>query len=180
MLIEGPSMEACENAEQLVEALFVAKADKLETMVDVVVAIVDQQGAAGEGYRPAPVTNLMNNNSGDGGSLLEEQIGVPNGIVGFIIGRGGESIASMQARTGCKVQIQKENEMQPGKRDDAIEDLPSEMRRERERIYIYIHVSGDIMIKSVFLTFDLIYILYILSRSDTASNHSSSYNQGGY
>jgi len=117
MLIEGPSMEACENAEQLVEALFVAKADKLETMVDVVV--VDQQGgtaAMGEGYRPAPMANLMNNNSGDGGSLLEEQIGVPNGIVGFIIGRGGESIASMQARTGCKVQIQKENEMQPGKR----------------------------------------------------------------
>jgi far upstream element-binding protein len=51
---------------------------------------------------------------GGGGTAMEEQIGVPNGVVGFIIGRGGESIASMQSRTGCKVQIQKENEMNPG------------------------------------------------------------------
>ena len=42
---------------------------------------------------------------------LEEHIYCPNGIVGFIIGRGGESIASMQRRTGCAVQIQKEYEM---------------------------------------------------------------------
>jgi polyribonucleotide nucleotidyltransferase len=39
---------------------------------------------------------------------------VPNGVVGFIIGRGGETITSMQARTGAKVQIQKEHELQPG------------------------------------------------------------------
>jgi len=47
-------------------------------------------------------------------SMFEEEIGVPNGVVGFIIGRGGESITSMQARTGCKVQIQKEHDMAPG------------------------------------------------------------------
>lgn len=35
-------------------------------------------------------------------------------VVGFIIGRGGENITSMQAKTGCKVQIQKEHELQPG------------------------------------------------------------------
>lgn len=45
---------------------------------------------------------------------VEEKIGIPNGVVGFIIGRGGESIASMQRRTGCRVQIQKEHEMAPG------------------------------------------------------------------
>ena len=45
---------------------------------------------------------------------VEEKIGVPNGVVGFIIGRGGESITSMQRRTGCRVQIQKEHEMAPG------------------------------------------------------------------
>ena len=39
------------------------------------------------------------------GKMLEEKIGVLNGLVGFIIGRGGESISSMQARTGAKVQI---------------------------------------------------------------------------
>ena len=121
-------MEACENAEQLVEALFVNKADQIETMID-----EDQPSSAAsndangtlEGYRPAPVASLIHNPSGAmGGTLLEEQIGVPNGIVGFIIGRGGESIASMQARTGCKVQIQKENEMQPGK-DQGVEYTPT-------------------------------------------------------
>lgn len=45
-------------------------------------------------------------------TLLEEHIYCPNGIVGYIIGRGGEAITSMQRRTGCKVQIQKEFEMQ--------------------------------------------------------------------
>lgn len=35
-------------------------------------------------------------------------------MVGFIIGRGGETISSMQSRTGAKVQIQKEHELQPG------------------------------------------------------------------
>jgi far upstream element-binding protein len=42
-----------------------------------------------------------------GEEQVEEKIGVPNGIVGLIIGRGGESITSMQRRTGCRVQIQK-------------------------------------------------------------------------
>ena len=115
-------MEACENAEQLVEALFIAKADQVETMVDdappstvSAPTAVNGTGAVSDGYRPAPVASLIHNTGMVvGGTLLEEQIGVPNGIVGFIIGRGGESIASMQARTGCKVQIQKENEMQPG------------------------------------------------------------------
>jgi len=49
-----------------------------------------------------------------GGEQVEEKIGVPNGVVGFIIGRGGESITSMQRKTGCRVQIQKEHEMAPG------------------------------------------------------------------
>ena len=48
------------------------------------------------------------------GHGLEEEVLVPNGVVGFIIGRGGENISSMQAKTGCKVQIQKEHELQPG------------------------------------------------------------------
>jgi far upstream element-binding protein len=76
-------------------------------------------------YRPASVAMLIGQANmspedaialvqGGGGAGLEEQVGVPNGIVGFIIGRGGENIASMQARTGCKVQIQKEHELQPG------------------------------------------------------------------
>eukprot|EP00588_Corethron_pennatum_P013286 CAMPEP_0194271448 /NCGR_PEP_ID=MMETSP0169-20130528/5207_1 /TAXON_ID=218684 /ORGANISM="Corethron pennatum, Strain L29A3" /LENGTH=716 /DNA_ID=CAMNT_0039013787 /DNA_START=51 /DNA_END=2201 /DNA_ORIENTATION=- len=44
----------------------------------------------------------------------EEVIRIPNGIVGYVIGKGGESITNIQRRTGCRVQIQKEHEMAPG------------------------------------------------------------------
>jgi KH domain len=78
-------------------------------------------------YRPASVAQLIGQanmpyehriaqlqNDSLQTSQLEEVIGVPNGIVGYIIGRGGENIASMQAKTGVKVQIQKEHELVPG------------------------------------------------------------------
>ena len=68
-------------------------------------------------YRPATVAQLIAQNPNlleDGEDMLEEQIGVPNGVVGYLIGRGGETITSMQARSGCKIQIQKEHELQPG------------------------------------------------------------------
>lgn len=79
-------------------------------------------------YRPASVAQLigqanipMEQRMMDANAILvEETIGVPNGIVGFIIGRGGENIASMQAKTGCKVQIQKEHELQPGQTERVI------------------------------------------------------------
>jgi far upstream element-binding protein len=76
------------------------------------------------GYRPATVAQMISQNPGgfdptlidgaDSANLIEEIINVPNGVVGFLIGRGGETISSMQARSGCKVQIQKEHELQPG------------------------------------------------------------------
>ncbi len=83
-------------------------------------------------YRPATVAQMISGNPdvlGDYGkgagadgnaALIEESIKIPNGIVGFIIGRGGETISSMQARTGCKVQIQKEHELQPGQTERVI------------------------------------------------------------
>lgn len=51
---------------------------------------------------------------------FSEEIKVPNGMVGFVIGRGGETIASLQAQTMCKVQIQKEFDLQPGQTDRII------------------------------------------------------------
>jgi predicted RNA-binding protein YlqC (UPF0109 family) len=51
---------------------------------------------------------------------FNEEIKVPNGMVGFVIGRGGETIASLQAQTMCKVQIQKEFDLQPGQTDRII------------------------------------------------------------
>jgi transcription antitermination factor NusA-like protein len=79
-------------------------------------------------YRPASVAQLIGQANlpleqrmlEANAPLIEEAIGVPNGIVGFIIGRGGENIASMQAKTGCKVQIQKEHELQPGQTERTI------------------------------------------------------------
>ena len=69
------------------------------------------------GYRPATVAQLISGNPihhVGGGDIIEETINVPNGMVGFLIGRGGETITSMQARSGCKVQIQKEQDLVPG------------------------------------------------------------------
>lgn len=66
-------------------------------------------------YKPATVATMLghNTNNGTNGAppedWLHRDISVPNGVVGFIIGRGGEHISSMQARTGAKVQLEKES-----------------------------------------------------------------------
>jgi len=51
-----------------------------------------------------------NNNSGGG---IGFQMRVPNHLVGYVIGKGGENIHRMQSLSGGRVQIQKETEMQP-------------------------------------------------------------------
>lgn len=75
-------------------------------------------------YRPATVAQLISNNpihsAMNSGDLMEENVDVPNGVVGFLIGRGGETISSMQARSGCKIQIQKEHELVPGQTNRVI------------------------------------------------------------
>ncbi|MGH0185303.1 UNVERIFIED_CONTAM: hypothetical protein FKN15_017514 [Acipenser sinensis] len=38
-------------------------------------------------------------------SVVTEEFKVPDGMVGFIIGRGGEQISRMQQESGCKIQI---------------------------------------------------------------------------
>jgi far upstream element-binding protein len=43
-----------------------------------------------------------------------EEIQIPNSVVGYVIGRGGENIIQMQAKTLTKIQIQKEHEILPG------------------------------------------------------------------
>ena len=52
---------------------------------------------------------------GGGGGEIEETITVPNGVIGYVIGRGGESIKNIQSVTGCNVQIQREQDMAPGR-----------------------------------------------------------------
>jgi far upstream element-binding protein len=70
-------------------------------------------------YRPASVAQLIGqvvyDQPNDGsGQTIDEEVYVPNNMVGYIIGRGGENISSMQVQTGVKVQVQKELEIQPG------------------------------------------------------------------
>ena len=101
IMVEGDDIEAVTLAEGQVEAL-IDKITQHELLV------IDNQ------LQQQDQTNGFNGGEPAAMVLLEEQIGVPNGVVGFIIGRGGESITSMQARTGCKVQMQKEHEMAPG------------------------------------------------------------------
>lgn len=70
-------------------------------------------------YRPASVAQLIHGSSHpmddvDAAHVVNEIIYVPHSIIGFIIGRGGETIARLQATTGVKMHIQKETELQPG------------------------------------------------------------------
>lgn len=38
-------------------------------------------------------------------AVITEEFKVPDKMVGFIIGRGGEQISRIQAESGCKIQI---------------------------------------------------------------------------
>lgn len=48
------------------------------------------------------------------GSGPHEEMKVPNALVGYIIGRGGENIQKLQFQTGATMQIMKESDMKPG------------------------------------------------------------------
>jgi predicted RNA-binding protein YlqC (UPF0109 family) len=115
------------------------EATQAATMVEAVLAAREAQENAWlvtreSAYKPMSVTALLHQSGetssnsllalpadrlaaallhGTTGALTEE-ITVPNAVVGTIIGRGGETIASIQAQTNCKLQIQKEQDIQPG------------------------------------------------------------------
>jgi len=78
-------------------------------------------GALTGSYRPASVAMMIGGGhmvpDVGGPGAVEETIGVPHGVVGFIIGRGGENIASMQSKTGCRIQIEN---ARPGQQDRII------------------------------------------------------------
>lgn len=92
-------------------------------------------GGSSNYYKPASVATLIGqlpllpsdqltaalvHHGGGAMDAVTQDVAVPNGVVGCVIGRGGENIARMQALTGCKVQIQKEHELQPGQTDRII------------------------------------------------------------
>merc|ERR1711934_1345895 len=115
----GGNIENVEKAEKLVSELLNDSAKALSEG-DQTTGVANSPTNT---YQPKPVAHLLGLGSGGGHygpgastvpETIEEKIGVPNGVVGFIIGKGGESITSMQRRSGCRVQIQKEHEMDPG------------------------------------------------------------------
>ena len=115
VLLEG-NPENVDKAEALISVLL-NDPEKAQAEKDRQLAVV----GGGSTYTPKPVAQLIGLNGGGGhygpaagAEVIEEKIGIPNGFVGYIIGKGGESITSMQRKSGCRVQIQKEHEMDPG------------------------------------------------------------------
>jgi len=127
VLLEGMA-ENVSRAEALIEPLLndpeTAQAEKDRQLKGLPGASSGSTTGAGTAstyqYTPKPVAQILGLNGGGhygpalGQEGIEEKIGIPNGFVGFIIGKGGESITSMQRKSGCKVQIEKEHEMEPG------------------------------------------------------------------
>ena len=118
------------HAEPLIEAVIAAQQAQELALITTMESIQTNT------YKPMSVTSLIHGNSNtdvkDGSLLalpadrlaaallhgttaaLTQEMEVPNHVVGTIIGRGGETIASIQAQTNCKLQIQKEQDMVPG------------------------------------------------------------------
>uniref|UniRef100_A0A7S3VAH2 K Homology domain-containing protein n=1 Tax=Chaetoceros debilis TaxID=122233 RepID=A0A7S3VAH2_9STRA len=125
VLLEGMA-ENVSRAEALIEPLLndpeTAQAEKDRQLKGLPGASSGSTTGAASTYQytPKPVAQILGLNGGGhygpalGQEGIEEKIGIPNGFVGFIIGKGGESITSMQRKSGCKVQIEKEHEMEPG------------------------------------------------------------------
>lgn len=79
---------------------------------------------------------------------ITREVPVPSGMVGLIIGKGGETIRSLQERTGAHIQIQKEGEAgdsadrivtligQPPRVEHAREEI-ERMVEERKRAYTH-------------------------------------------
>lgn len=120
VLLEG-NQENVDKAEKLVSELL-DDPEKAQAEKDRQLAVVNSAKNEGgtSSYTPKPVAQLLGLNGAGhygpvaGAEVIEEKIGIPNSFVGFIIGKGGESITSMQRKSGCKVQIQKEHDMEPG------------------------------------------------------------------
>jgi polyribonucleotide nucleotidyltransferase len=117
VFLEG-NEENVEKAEALIMPLL-NDPEKAQAEKDKQLAVVGSTKEGVSTYKPKPVAELLGLSGGHygpgvGDEVIEEKIGIPNGFVGYIIGKGGESITNMQRKSGCRVQIQKEHEMEPG------------------------------------------------------------------
>lgn len=75
-------------------------------------------GGAGSGAGYPSMAGGPGGMPGSGGA--SETFGIPTNLAGYVIGRGGENIHSIQTRTGCRLQIQRESEMMPGAQERSV------------------------------------------------------------
>ncbi|XP_044747360.1 far upstream element-binding protein 1 isoform X2 [Coccinella septempunctata] len=92
-----------------------------------------------------PNSNLNQGNMGGGpgmgGPTHNEDIKVPDKMVGLIIGRGGEQISRLQAETGCKIQMAPDSQGMPD-RICSLSGPEDAVNRAKELINNIIHQRG--------------------------------------
>ena len=126
LMIRGPPA-LVDKAELMVDSLLqeadAAPVEKLDPIDEngqsSALALQQRRSSSSGGYTPATVAQMIHHNPAlaavtSGGPIVEEEMKVPNGIVGYLIGKGGETINMLQSKSGCKMQIQKEMDLKPG------------------------------------------------------------------
>ncbi|XP_075416745.1 far upstream element-binding protein 3 isoform X3 [Tenrec ecaudatus] len=114
-LVQGPSAPVGMKAEGFVDALhrvrqIAAKIDSIPHLNNST-PLVDPS-VYGYGAPKRPLDDGVGNQLGalvHQRAVITEEFKVPDKMVGFIIGRGGEQISRIQAESGCKIQIASES-----------------------------------------------------------------------
>jgi far upstream element-binding protein len=76
-----------------------------------------------------------------GGPQLNEDIKVPDKMVGLIIGRGGEQITRLQSESGCKIQMAPDSQGMPD-RVCSLSGTKEAINRAKELIMNIVHQRG--------------------------------------
>ncbi|XP_007194561.1 far upstream element-binding protein 3 isoform X3 [Balaenoptera acutorostrata] len=114
-LVQGQSAPVGMKAEGFVDALhrvrqIAAKIDSIPHLNNST-PLVDPS-VYGYGVQKRPLDDGVGNQLGalvHQRAVITEEFKVPDKMVGFIIGRGGEQISRIQAESGCKIQIASES-----------------------------------------------------------------------
>eukprot|EP00842_Homolaphlyctis_polyrhiza_P002630 jgi/Hompol1/3368/HPOL_003227-RA len=84
-----------------------------KTIQDIINGLPRNSGAAG-GYQQTPYGAPAPVGYGAAFPSIVAHVHVPHAHVGLVIGKGGETIKMLQQRSGAKITVTKESEMEPG------------------------------------------------------------------
>jgi len=115
VIVEGDTESAATHAEGLLEGLLQQArtaevlAEDTEDLSQALTKTTTDSTTTTLTYKPASVAQLIGQ-AGISGETnwMDDTLQVPQSAVGFLIGRGGETISSIQIRTGAKMQIDKQ------------------------------------------------------------------------